>query len=120
MKFIIKVEVEADSREAAEAIRGEMVGGAEDFAETQRTASASIGDVELIGDERHAALVELARDAHAIGSGDDIEVDEDARTSEGEDGIWVQGWLFLSNQALAGAGIKNDSKDEEGEQDGND
>lgn len=119
MKFVIKVEVEADSREAAEAIRGEMVGGAEDFAETQRTASASVGDVEEIGDDRHLALIDLARDRHCISSDNEIEVDEDARISEGEDGIFVQGWLFLPNDVLTTVGIKNPVAEDSDEGDGN-
>ena len=49
--------------------------------------------------------VELARRIHCADSDGDIEIDEPARISRGADGIWVQGWLFLSNESIAASGF---------------
>lgn len=37
-------------------------------------------------------IVQLARERHG---GDEIEIDEPANVSYGEDGAWVAGWLFV-------------------------
>ena len=37
---------------------------------------------------------------HAISSSDDVQVDDDAQVSEVDEGIWVQGWLWLPKEAL--------------------
>lgn len=118
MKFIIKVDVETDSLDAAQQLLSALVKCAEEFSRSQPTAKGFFGDLEPICDERHAALVELARDTYAITSNDLIEVDEDARTSEGDDGIFVQGWLFLANDKLAASGLLADvGEDGEGAED---
>lgn len=43
-------------------------------------------------DEFRADCIEHARE-HL--SGDDVEIDDDAKISEGEDGTWVQAWVFV-------------------------
>lgn len=42
-----------------------------------------------------AELIERARARYAVPSDDDIEVDDDARISEGEGGAWVQAWVWV-------------------------
>lgn len=42
--------------------------------------------------------VQAARNEYAVGSDDNIEVDDNAQASRGDDGTWVAGWLFLSNK----------------------
>lgn len=37
-------------------------------------------------------IVEAARDLHCC---DEIEIDEPANSSHGEDGVWVQAWVFV-------------------------
>ena len=44
------------------------------------------------------ALQELARKEYGS---DEIEIDDDADISEGNDGTWVQAWVFLSNETLS-------------------
>ena len=39
--------------------------------------------------------------AEELYGSDDIEVDADAVISETDDGVWVQGWLWVSNEELA-------------------
>lgn len=41
------------------------------------------------------ALLAQAREKYAAGSDDDIEIDELAPTSEGDEGVWVQAWVWL-------------------------
>jgi hypothetical protein len=41
--------------------------------------------------------------------GNEIEVDDDAGTSEADDGTWVQAWLWLYNDDL---GIEDDEEDD--------
>jgi hypothetical protein len=43
----------------------------------------------------HAILVDQATQQYAS---DDINIDADARLSRGDDGVWVQAWVFLSNE----------------------
>lgn len=63
-------------------------------------------------------LLELAREEYAHGSNNNIEIDDDADISAGNDGTWVQAWVFLSNEKLRDAGIPNeyDDGDEEDEE----
>jgi hypothetical protein len=36
-----------------------------------------------------------ARDKYALGSNDDVEIDDGALTSAGDEGTWVQAWVWL-------------------------
>jgi len=45
--------------------------------------------------------LELAKDRHCIGSDNEIEIDGDARVSRGEDGAWVQAWVFVPKELIA-------------------
>jgi|GEM_PF-2357056 len=108
MKHIIQIEIDWPDTGSLNEVRNEIVGAVEDFTESYRPPySISVGELEAIETARHMGLIELARDNHCAGSDDSIEVDDNARLSEGEDGIWVQGWLFLSNDELTTAGISN-------------
>lgn len=40
-------------------------------------------------------IVEAARERHCDGSDNEIEIDEPANSSHGEDGVWVQAWVFV-------------------------
>lgn len=57
------------------------------------TDAAEAGDD--VADKDRAKLVEQARELYALGSDDDIEVDEDARFSVAEAGTWVQAWVWV-------------------------
>jgi hypothetical protein len=50
-----------------------------------------------------AELIERARARYAMPSDDDIEVDDDARISEGEGGTWVQAWVWVPDAADSSA-----------------
>lgn len=39
-----------------------------------------------------------ARELHCLGSGDNIEIDNNCQFSRGDDGCWVSGWLWVSNE----------------------
>jgi hypothetical protein len=41
--------------------------------------------------------IERAKDDYGLFACEDIEVDEGALTSQADDGVWVQGWLWLKN-----------------------
>jgi hypothetical protein len=61
-------------------------------------------DVER-GSQEHRRLLARARDSYAVGSDDDIEIDEDAAISKGEGGSWVAAWVWVAEaQPHAGAG----------------
>lgn len=36
---------------------------------------------------------------HGMSAADDVQVDEDADVVDVDEGIWVQGWLWLPNEA---------------------
>lgn len=42
-----------------------------------------------------ATLVEQARDKYALGSSDNVEIDDGALTSESESGMWVNAWVHI-------------------------
>jgi hypothetical protein len=46
------------------------------------------------------AEVAIARARHCEGSDDEIEIDEPAKASRGEDGTWVQAWVFVPIEVL--------------------
>lgn len=54
---------------------------------------------QAVLDRRHATpdLIEAAREAYAHGSDDNVKVDDDALVSRGEDGTWVQAWVWVRN-----------------------
>lgn len=46
--------------------------------------------------------VDQARHRHCVGSDDEIEIDEPASVSRGEDGPWVQAWVFVPKECIDG------------------
>lgn len=42
--------------------------------------------------------INRARQQYAHGSDDNIEIDEEAATSRGDDGVWVAAWVWLPNK----------------------
>lgn len=53
---------------------------------------------ELSEREGDPALIEQARELYADGSDNDIEIDSDAVISRGDDGAWVQAWVFVRDE----------------------
>jgi hypothetical protein len=53
--------------------------------------------IRLVLDEDIATPEEIraARDQYAMGSDNDIEVDDVALASRADDGVWVQAWVWL-------------------------
>jgi hypothetical protein len=43
-------------------------------------------------------LIEAARDRYALGSSDNIEIDDGALTSIGDEGTWVQAWVWMEHE----------------------
>lgn len=41
-------------------------------------------------------LVEAARNRYAFPSDDNIEIDDDAKVTVTESGVWVQAWVYLT------------------------
>jgi nucleoside 2-deoxyribosyltransferase len=39
-----------------------------------------------------------ARDKYALGSNDDVEIDDGALTSQADEGTWVQAWVWLRDE----------------------
>jgi hypothetical protein len=52
-----------------------------------------------------AKFAAAARTIYADPSDDDIEIDDDPLFSDTDDGVWVSGWLWVSNTA---AGIESE------------
>lgn len=46
----------------------------------------------------HETLINLA--SRRYGVDDELQIDPDARLSRGEDGVWVQAWVFLSHDDI--------------------
>jgi hypothetical protein len=51
----------------------------------------TVDECDIAPDE----FVEAARKRHCFGSSDQVEIDEPANMSEGDDGVWIAGWLFV-------------------------
>jgi hypothetical protein len=62
------------------------------------TAVADLRDEFKIITIADAALVEAARDRYALGSSDSIEIDDGALTSVGDEGTWVQAWVWMEHE----------------------
>jgi len=47
-------------------------------------------------------LIQTARDLYAVGSNDDIEIDDDAKLSHAPDsgGTWVQAWVWVNHEEV--------------------
>lgn len=60
-------------------------------------------------------LRELARDqALSFGDGNDCEIDDDARTSEGDEGTWVSGWVWVADSLRTDEPEESDESASEG------
>lgn len=72
------------------------------LAELQPLAKKLREEFDVSADEAQA--IDTAREVWAVDG--EIEIDDDTQVSVGEDGIWVQGWLFIphpdANEAAAG------------------
>jgi hypothetical protein len=64
------------------------------------------GDTPIRGAATADKFRRLAKDLYAAGSNDDIAVDQDALLSIVDNGVWVQGWLWVSNEK---AGTNDDA-----------
>lgn len=42
--------------------------------------------------------IERARNEYCLCSDDNIEIDDNAAVSEGEEGVWVQAWVWLQHE----------------------
>ena len=51
--------------------------------------------------------ISAARELYALGSDDNIEIDDNALVSTADDGVWVQAWVWVPNPA-------DDDDDDEG------
>ena len=51
-----------------------------------------------INPELAARLIDAARRQYAEGSDDNIEIDDDAKFSRGDDGCWVQAWVWVRDE----------------------
>lgn len=43
----------------------------------------------------YAAEIDRARDDYAMGSDDDIEIDDRPAVSAGDDGVWIAAWVWV-------------------------
>ena len=43
----------------------------------------------------YADVIEQARDKYALPSDDDLEIDDEPVLSKGDDGIWVNAWVWI-------------------------
>lgn len=62
----------------------------------QRAADALAEAIKLAKESAATpAEIEAARDEYAIGSDDNIEIDDDASTSRADAGTWVSAWVWV-------------------------
>jgi hypothetical protein len=61
-------------------------------------ALADLRDVFTNTTIADGALIEAARDKYALGSDDNIEIDDGAATSVGDEGTWVQAWVWMKHE----------------------
>ena len=55
------------------------------------------GPVEVDEPTEEHPAVDKARELYTLSSDDNIEIDDNPAISEGEDGTWVQAWVFVAN-----------------------
>lgn len=51
----------------------------------------------FLNDESNTATAEEIEEARAVFGGDDVVIDEGALVSRADEGVWVSGWLYLSD-----------------------
>ena len=69
----------------------------------QRLTKLELANDLLYLDEVHVTacsiapdtIVQVAQVRHCYGSNDEIEIDTPANMSQGEDGVWIQAWVFV-------------------------
>jgi hypothetical protein len=119
-KYTFAISVESDSEEGVASIRERLLARLTQCSSAGTPMNYIVGAACQLGTPRHQDLVLAAREIYAEGSDDDIEVDPDAIISEGGDGIWVQGWLFLPNEVLDDYEIHNPERANGPDGDGDD
>lgn len=72
--------------------------------------------LKLVDDAVLGAAEPGLRDlAHELYGSDDVEIDDEGvGTSEGEDGVWVQAWVWVSDAEREEAGLKEAEDDDDG------
>lgn len=111
--FLVTTHIYANFEADATKVRNELaarLADARDSSALPQGVDFVVNEVEPLATFHHQQLIELAQQRHCWGSDDTREVDSDARISRGDDGVFVQGWLFLSNDDLATAGIRRDGE----------
>lgn len=118
-EFVMLLKVTATSYDDAMKVRDEAVQALEDARDSGELPEGAVFDMGAVNEtdsDHQKSLIDAARDIHAIPSGDEIEVDSDARISEGCDGTWVQGWLFVDKAELKKRGIASSEIPEDEEE----
>lgn len=87
--YLVKVQFEAANDAEAEQVMLRLV-----------VPGAIINDPVELETPRIEQVRAAAQARHCAHSGDEIEIDEGATLSEGEDGPWIQGWLFVPKADL--------------------
>lgn len=96
--FIIKVRVKASGQDDAALTREEIAMALEDARDSGELPAEVTFDVEdavPVESPMHREVIDVARNRHAIGSDDEIEIDDDAIVNVSPDGCFVQAWVWV-------------------------
>ena len=52
--------------------------------------------------KQEAKAIQFARDHYAVGSNDDIEIDDKPNLSPADGGIWVSAWVWVTDGEVRG------------------
>lgn len=64
----------------------------------EKQAAKAINLMEKVAAQRaNEKLVSVARDFYST---EDLKINDDALTSPGEDGVWIQAWVWVGDNAL--------------------
>lgn len=101
MKFIVKVSIEASTLFLANKLRDELAGAVESVRDSGicGETTVNVGDLIELETDRIKAVMQVAEDIYCDDDYD-IEIDNDAILSEGEDGPWIQAWLFVPKEKM--------------------
>lgn len=115
--FVVMLHITAASMADAMQVRDEAVMGLEDARDSGELAAGatfSMGELHEVTEPTHVAMINAAREVHGSSSDNAVEVYDDARISESDDGVFVEAWVWLNWETLKQHGIEPPADEEEG------
>lgn len=113
MKAVIAVQVDVLNESALMEARDKLVNALQDAKDSEEFAylDFDVSEAREIETDYHAGIISLATEQYAMGSDNNVAIYDDARISESENGVWVEGYVFVHNDELEKRGLLDPAED---------